>query len=350
MVIGSTADIIRDMEHSHLWPKSLEASVTTTFVSIDPHSSRFRKLSSKNKKKYFDYPYAEPSGLTFLGESEGDKTLFMVSDEGRIGRSENEGESWAFHDFVEESRDIESVFTIPGDEKHIYLGFEGFEDDRNTACIYSYNVQENASDGPFWKLNTEKGKNLYGAEAMTFVPSGNPPFSEKGKSKGNLDGICLVTSQDQKGEIYQYRLPEKTSASNLTPLAVIGANAEGGKLPIFEVLHISDLCWDDKNKALWVLYDIDKRKSSCVIQVLFTDSEGAIASHSLAYDIHVGAEGIAIDGDDIYIGIDMSGKQALNTGECIESYVKGKKEKCRMCLNYVLKYEGLAAFMLAHAE
>lgn len=289
----------------------------------------------------------EPSGLTLYSDGT-DPWIFVVGDSSKVMKAKinhcRDGKpsqtSWhgpdtlsaseipvALNDDSLKPNDLECVTFAKG---NIMLGVEGdrtssTQTTPTTPYILRFDQTNDGNGdinkvgkltGSSWDLNgllpRDAGTNS-GMEGLTFIPNGS--FPSRWSSGGYYGGVFLASTQSTAGKASVYCLAqgggdEDTAAS---PVAVSSDGLASGVLTIpapraftgasQDPPLISELFFDGSRGALWVLYD--GGASADYLQALSLNaSTGALVelwSDSLPWQ---GVEGMAVDGDDLYLAID----------------------------------------------
>ncbi len=296
---------------------------------------------------------AEPSGLTIYTDGN-TKWLFMVSDNGILAKAALPSSGtptgtldWQINptpDDSDKAYDYESVSFANG---NVMIGVEGDRGDSNNPTSPSIkrfnqdntgkNNQAGAFTGSVWTLNgiDFNSKTNKGMEGMTFVPWGSYPSSWTGDASPHYGGIFFVSVQADYAQIYVYDLAQGGDGGDGTNKADLGATSNPltvptvGSAPAGSQPLMSDLCFDAGSDALYVLYDGGKDShnnnlSNDYLQKLSistsdtTPAAGTTAPAPLSkvwdYELPwLNCEGLAIDGDDLYVSVD-DGDTPSNNG------------------------------------
>jgi hypothetical protein len=282
-----------------------------------------------------------------LYTDKGSKWLFMVSDNGMLAKAVLPSSStptgildWKVNpspDLQDKAYDYESVTFANG---NLMIGVEGDRSDgnggRTKPVIKRFDQNRTSNDDPAgdftgstWTLNGidfTKG-DAGGMEAMTLVPYGKYPSSWTDGAP-HYGGIFFTAVQAHYGRIYVYELPQghgnagSASLLNLgsasNPLTVPKVNsAPTGSKPL-----ISDMFWDAGSNALYVLYDGGKDADGKDLthdylqKLTISTSNSATGSNALttvweAKLPWTDCEGLAIDGDTLYLAIDVSSSSTM---------------------------------------
>jgi hypothetical protein len=250
----------------------------------------------------------EPSGMVWDGKS----TLYIVSDNGQIV-SIPVADPWTTDptqwtvlyqwvkgtdsgDKEKAENDFESVARVPGQDDFLYVGVEGAGGTDCQGCagstIKEFSISGKKFTDKLWLLG---GKNM---EAMTFVPDATAdPEGFKG---------YFLTAAQNSDKLNRYDLNLKD-----------GKTVTGKAAPTFTPKigsATSDFQFSPGNSVFYVLYDADQAGSLPQRLDQYTksgDAFGNFAPTNLPYS--PGTEAVADvlkDGTvDIYVGVDMSGKQ-----------------------------------------
>jgi len=288
----------------------------------------------------------EPSGLTLYTDSNNDPWIFVVGDSGKVikakinhSRDGKPGDtSWhgpdtfaasdipvALNDDSVKPNDFECVTFANG---NVMIGVEGDRpydtatgkddgsDDAKTPPHILRFDQEDDDNGNIKKVGTLTGsswdltdllpsgaKKNAGMEGLTFIPNGY--FPSTWSDGGHYGGIFLATTQSSGGTAQAYCLAQgsdrngKTQedlASSAVATLTIPAPSTDGPL-------ISELFFDTQRGCLWVLYD--GGASSDYLQALTLDTTDGTLTQAWADNAPwLGVEGMAVDGDDLYLAID----------------------------------------------
>ncbi len=283
----------------------------------------------------------EPSGLTIYSDGT-DPWIFAVGDSGQVIKAKinhcrdgNPGDtSWHGPTTISASsinvtdnnsdlkpNDFESVTYANG---KIMLGVEGDRTSSkhpNPTCpkVLRFNQSDSSNDvgtltGSTWDLNgiTPNDKTNAGMEAMTFVPSGSYPSSWA--SSNHYGGVFVVATQAETCTAYVYNLDDGNGGNDIasSPVNVSTDGLSLGALTISQprassgeskTPKISEFCFDASRGYLWVLYDGGSSKD--YLQALALDSTTGALTEVWSSDLPwMGVEGMAIDGNDLYIAID----------------------------------------------
>lgn len=283
----------------------------------------------------------EPSGLTTYSDST-DPWIFAVGDSGQVIKAKinhcRDGHpdqtSWHGPTTISDSsinvsdnasdlkpNDFESVTFANG---RIMLGVEGdrtSDKHPNPTCpkVLRFGQDDTSNEvgtltGSTWDLNgiTPNDKTNAGMEAMTFIPSGSYPSAWA--SSTHYGGVFVVATQAETCTAYVYNLADGNGGADIasSPVNVStnglslgaleipqpGASLQESKLP-----KISEFCFDASRGYLWVLYDGGSSKD--YLQALSLDPTTGSLTEMWSSDLPwMGVEGMAIDGNDLYIAID----------------------------------------------
>jgi len=296
--------------------------------------------------KQSDVTYkAEPSGLTLY--SDGDtRSIFVVSDNGILARADlpstgaPDGKlDWQINptpDVSDKAYDYESVTFAKG---NLMIGIEGDRDSsapgikRFDQADTSKNRQAGDFTGSAWTLDGIDfgGKSNSGMEGMTLVPWGSYPAVWTGNKSPHYQGLFFVAVQADAGQIYVYDLAQGGDGGNGTAKADLGTacdnplsvptvtSAASGDTPL-----ISDLFFDGAGGALYALYDggtdADGKSlgndylQKLTVSTLATATATTALTSEWDYQLPwLNCEGVAVDGDDLYVCVD-DGRDPSNNG------------------------------------
>jgi hypothetical protein len=250
----------------------------------------------------------EPSGMVWDGKS----TLYIVSDNGQIV-SIPVADPWTTDptqwtvlyqwvkgnnsgDKEKAENDFESVARVPGQDDFLYVGVEGDGGKDCEGCagstIKEFSISGKKFTDKSWLLG---GKNM---EAMTFVPDATAdPEGFKGYFLTAAQNDATVNRYDLN--LKDGKTVTKKTAPTFTP-KLESATA--------------DFQFSPGNSVFYVLYDADQKSSEPQRLDQYTKSGDAFGSHdSTILPYSPGTEAVADvlkNGKvDIYVGVDMSGKQ-----------------------------------------
>jgi hypothetical protein len=251
----------------------------------------------------------EPSGMVWDGKS----TLYIVSDNGQIvsipvvDASTSAPAEWTVlyqwvkgkssGDKEKAENDFESVARVPGRDDFLYVGVEGDDCSKCAgSTIKEFSISGKTFTDKAWLLG---GKNM---EAMTFIPDATvDPEGFKG---------YFLTAAQNSDNLHRYDLnleDGKTAAEKTAPAFT---PAIGKKTADFQ--------FSPGNSVFYVVYDddddYDKNNPGDQRVEQYTRKDGAFANRivtELPYSRGVEAVADVLKGEavNLYIGIDMSGKQ-----------------------------------------
>lgn len=231
----------------------------------------------------------EPSGLALLNS-----TVYMASDNGMIARYNAQSGAWqtVLTSTTSGLTDFESLAVATGNQ--LMVGVEG-SSSSSPATIAKVNVAGGAL-GQKWKLS-----GVTNMEAMTFVPDSYSPLGPANTTAhpGDFNGYFFVSTQNNLGHIDVYRLDRSQA---------YGTWVDGYDIDI--TLQPSDMIF--ANGVLYVLFD--DHNSDDLLAVYVINTNPSQSPHVLAYQkqyalptvngTNVNFEGIAFDGQTIYLGRD----------------------------------------------
>jgi hypothetical protein len=333
------------------------ASPLPSWNDITPKSLALPRGSPKNSQP----TDLEPSGLTIY-EDGGHSWIFLVSDNGKLTKAKlddsqggNPGQtSWRTplqeDDPGNHGNDYECVtfakgnlmIGVEGDRSEDgggvtapkILRFDQTKDGRNSSTGAA-GTGVGQLTGNSWQLDgclPEGSKENAGMEALTFVPNGSYPSDWA--SSPHYGGVFLVAVQAQKKKIFVYDLPGGSNADGSSrglqtvnpvasgtglsggtltvpvPSSYTDANlpADTGKTPL-----LSDLFFDAAGGVLYALYDGGSTYD--YLQALSLDtSTGTLTELWCQRAPWYGCEGVAVDGDDLYIAIDNNNADDQSDG------------------------------------
>lgn len=300
-------------------------------------------------------PSLEPSGLTFVTDSDGTVWLFVASDNGYLTRGSLDTSSppvvtWnTAHSFQPKKNklgDYESV-TSTGPNQ-MMVGIEGdAANDKNDPtepsvpypiiARFDITYTSDGNDigdftGSQWTLSdftNPSGKANKGMEGLTFVPNGSYPTSwllnsprnpnQEPNYRPHYGGLFFTATQASPATIFVYDLGAGSGDSHSVasfetlytmnsdgfPLNLDGSSVSNG--PSGQ-LQISDLFFDQTSRVLYVLYDGDSGNDYLQALVLGT-SDGTFSQLWAVQTPFQGCEGLAVSGDDLYLAVDLSSHQ-----------------------------------------
>ena len=280
---------------------SLAAWFGITLLSLNlPHAEKF-----------------EPSGLTIYHERDNALQLVVVGDSGKVLQAtvdhEKETINWGKSVSFPSPDDFEAVTFAKG---KVMLGVEA--NSSSIPEVLRFNQLTDSLTGSSWNLNDMflSGKNN-GMEALTFIPLAACPSVWEIKSSHYQGVFAAATQSDHKA--YLFNLEKGNKRSNIPSFPIkngmlpvpVPANLSSDDHDTFPL--ISDFSFDLQSNYLWVSYDGGAR--SDYLQALRIDqATGELREVQSKPMPWKNVEGIAIDGDDLYLAIDDNKKKDSDAG------------------------------------
>jgi hypothetical protein len=289
------------------WPTSTRSTVLTT----GPESSS----------------PLEPSGLTVWSDGSTD-WLYLVSDNGKIARSQIGSSSWSIHDYGDsKANDFESIATVTGE---LMVGVEGARSDVPNPQIKRFDPTDDSDSpigsftGSVWNLTGLDLDDNSGMEGLTFVPVGSYP-SAWTSATPYYGGVMLAAFQSYPGTIYAFNLPKGNGDThNVQAIAQFTTQLADKK--------ISELAF--ANGKLYVLYD---DSTDWLEELVLNADQTAFVTTFVTQPPYVGNEAMTVLGSDLYLGLDQSGKSPAQSGGPTGQYATNG-----LADDYVFKYAGYA--------
>lgn len=297
-------------------------------------------------------PKLEPSGLTFVTDSDGVVWLFVASDNGYLTKGSMNtdhtpptiswSDAYSFQNSDNKLGDYESA-TVTGVDA-VMVGIEGdaFDKPNSPDVPYPIIARFDTSDtsdgneigdftGSQWELrNFERGAvgGNAGMEALTLVPTDacpsswllDSPLNQSGDSSYQpyYGGFFFVAAQSECGVIFVYDLVKGSGQShsaipfkNLPTMKATGFPKNGDGSSVSNnatcALQISDLFFEQTSQVLYVLYDGDTGND--YLQALTLNNDGTFTQKWAVKTPYVGCEGLAVYGSDLYLAVDLSSSQ-----------------------------------------
>lgn len=299
-------------------------------------------------------PSLEPSGLTFVTDSDNVVWLFVASDNGYLTKGSLNtstpptvtwSTAYSFQPSSDKMGDYESVTTTGTNA--VMVGIEGDAYDKNGNALVPYPIiarfdasntsssnQIGSFTGSQWELrNFERGvvggnTGNAGMEALTLVPTAACPSSWLLDSPLNSNsdssyqpyygGLFFVAAQAECSVIFVYDLVKGGGQSHtaipfktLPTMKATGFPKNGNGSSVASnatcALQISDLFFEPTSNVLYVLYDGDAGND--YLQALTLNADGTFTQKWAAQTPYVGCEGVAVYGNDLYLAVDLSGSQ-----------------------------------------
>lgn len=242
----------------------------------------------------------EPSGLALAKGK-----LYLASDDGYIYLYDQAGNAW--HEvFADKGADFESLTCAKGKL------MAGVESDKEPEIVrLAANSDGSLQRTSSWSLELPKGVKTGDMEAMTFVPE---EYCSFGKAK-HYGGFFFTAFQSCLGKIFVYDLPKGSGRQGIT-----------GKKPICIynidiMMSASDMCF--ANGVLYVLFDDNESANILAACTTHRKSEKLTLQKTYGMPKENGSssnyEGLAIDGQTIYISRDDNANRASNAVYCCPS-------------------------------
>lgn len=307
--------------------------VTTPWAGVVPQTLACPAAVASGSTATVD---VEPSGLTILGGH-----LYTVSDAGALlttPAAKSSGIHWVSQVVSPSADDAKSndFESITHNSTYLFVGVEGFAAEsaaRADATEYTMPKIRQFVRSPFppangllgafaleWQLEVDQAdqKQNSGMEGLTFVPDGSYPAAWLTGSHyytgptytPAYGGLFFIALQSRPGKLFVYDLPATPSG----PVAAIGV-IDAGLLP----LKVSDLCFDAASGRLFVLYDASAAADDS-LQILIIAADATLGhdgTPSQGFDSlyadtipYYGCEGVTVQGDDLYLAVDLGGGQA----------------------------------------
>ncbi|CAK8713311.1 hypothetical protein GCAAIG_02630 [Candidatus Electronema halotolerans] len=235
----------------------------------------------------------EPSGLALAKGK-----LYLASDDGYIYLYDHADNAW--HEvFADKGADFESLTYSKG---KLMAGVEKNKEPEIVRLAAS-------SDGSLrktssWILELPKGVNAGDMEAMTFVPEEYCPF---GRAK-HYGGFFFAAFQSCLGKIFVYDLPKGKGRRGITGNKPICAYTVAVRMAA------SDMCF--ANGVLYVLFDDNVTTNILAACTTHRKEEKLTLQKQYGLPKENGSssnyEGLAVDGQTIYLSRDDNAKPADN--------------------------------------
>ncbi len=242
----------------------------------------------------------EPSGLALAKGK-----LYLASDEGCIYLYDRAGNAW--HEvFADKGADFESLTYTKGKL------MAGVESDKEPEIVrLDINSDGSLQKTSSWILELPKGMNAGDMEAMTFVPEEYCPF---GRAK-YYGGFFFTAFQSCLGKIFVYDLPKGEGRQGITgnkPICTYNINV---------MMSASDMCF--ANGVLYVLFD--DNLTANILAACTTHRKAKKLTLKKKYSLpqengsSSNYEGLAVDGQTIYLARDNNANSADNAVYCCPS-------------------------------
>ena len=242
----------------------------------------------------------EPSGLALAKGK-----LYLASDDGCIYLYDRAGNAW--HEvFADKGADFESLTYTKG---KLMAGVESDEEPQivRLAANSDGSLRKTSS----WILQLPKGVKTGDMEAMTFVPEEYCPF---GRAK-HYGGFFFAAFQSCLGKIFVYDLPKGKCRRGITGNKPIEAYNIDVRMPT------SDMCF--ANGVLYVLFDDNMTANILAAFTTHRKAEKLTLQKQYGLPKENGSssnyEGLAVDGQTIYLARDDNANPADNAVYCCPS-------------------------------
>ena len=242
----------------------------------------------------------EPSGLALAKGN-----LYLASDDGYIYRYDHAGNAW--HEvFADQGADFESLAYAKGKL------MVGVENDKEPEIVrLAANNDGSLKKTSSWILGLPKGVNAGDMEAMTFVPEAYCPF---GRAQ-YYGGFFFTAFQSCLGKIFVYDLPKGSGRRLITGNKPIGA------YNVDVMMSASDMCF--ANGVLYVLFDDNETANILAACTAHRKSEKLTLRKQYGLPKEHGSssnyEGLAVDGQTVYLSRDDNANPADNAVYCCPS-------------------------------